>query len=47
LFDRHYEDPTGFQRPGFGFFAGVRVAWDVKVPAGKTATQSFAKDITK
>jgi vitamin B12 transporter len=25
LFDQRYEDPTGFQRPGFGVFAGLRV----------------------
>jgi vitamin B12 transporter len=25
LFDRHYEDPTGFLRPGLGAYAGVRV----------------------
>jgi vitamin B12 transporter len=25
VFDRHYEDPTGFLRPGIGFFAGVRL----------------------
>jgi len=24
LFDRRYEDPLGFDRPGFGVFAGVR-----------------------
>jgi vitamin B12 transporter len=24
-FDRHYEDPTGFLRPGIGFFAGVKL----------------------
>jgi vitamin B12 transporter len=28
LLDRRYEDPTGFQRPGFGVFAGVKVAFD-------------------
>jgi vitamin B12 transporter len=28
LFDREYEDPNGFLRPGFGAFAGVRVAFD-------------------
>jgi vitamin B12 transporter len=28
LLDRHYQDPLGFQRPGFGVFAGVRVALD-------------------
>jgi outer membrane receptor for ferrienterochelin and colicin len=27
LFDKRYENPTGFQRPGFGVFGGVRVAW--------------------
>ena len=31
LFDRHYQDPTGFQRPGFGFFAGARVTFSGKV----------------
>jgi vitamin B12 transporter len=30
LFDERYQDPTGFQRPGFGFFAGVRVSFDTK-----------------
>jgi vitamin B12 transporter len=25
LFDERYENPTGFQRPGFGVFAGIRV----------------------
>lgn len=25
LFDRRYEDPTGFERPGLGIFVGVRV----------------------
>jgi vitamin B12 transporter len=28
LLDREYEDPNGFLRPGFGAFAGVRVALD-------------------
>jgi len=31
LFDRHYQDPTGFQRPGFAFFAGARVTFSGKV----------------
>jgi|HubBroStandDraft_4_1064222.scaffolds.fasta_scaffold57878_1 vitamin B12 transporter len=26
LFDRRYEDPLGFDRPGFGVFAGVKAA---------------------
>lgn len=28
LLDRRYQDPLGFERPGFGVFAGVRVALD-------------------
>jgi vitamin B12 transporter len=28
LFDRRYQDPLGFLRPGIGVFAGVRVAFD-------------------
>lgn len=28
LFDRRYQDPIGFQRPGFGVFAGWRLAID-------------------
>jgi vitamin B12 transporter len=33
VFDERYENPTGFQRPGFGVFAGVRVNFDAKAPA--------------
>jgi vitamin B12 transporter len=33
LFDRRYENPTGFQRPGFGAYAGLRVAFGGKAPA--------------
>jgi vitamin B12 transporter len=33
LFDRRYQDPIGFQRPGFGIFAGVRIAFDTARPA--------------
>lgn len=29
LFDKEYQDPTGFLRPGFGVFAGLRVDFDV------------------
>jgi vitamin B12 transporter len=25
LFDLHYQDPTGFERPGLGIFVGVRL----------------------
>jgi vitamin B12 transporter len=28
LFDRRYQDPVGFLRPGFGIFAGLRLALD-------------------
>ncbi len=31
LLDRHYQDPLGFQRPGLGVFAGVRIAFDTAV----------------
>jgi vitamin B12 transporter len=30
LFDERYENPTGFQRPGFGVFAGMRVEFAAK-----------------
>jgi vitamin B12 transporter len=32
LFDRHYQDPIGFLRPGLGVFAGLRVAFDTAAP---------------
>jgi vitamin B12 transporter len=32
LFDRHYQDPIGFQRPGLGVFGGLRVAFDAAAP---------------
>jgi vitamin B12 transporter len=35
LLDRNYEDPLGFQRPGFGVFAGLRVAFDVARPGAR------------
>ena len=28
LLDRHYQSPIGFLQPGFGIFAGLRVAFD-------------------
>jgi vitamin B12 transporter len=30
LFDERYENPTGFQRPGFGAFAGMRINFAAK-----------------
>ena len=50
LFDRRYESPTGFQRPGFGVFAGVRVSLDTKpFPAGpnKADQEISSKDTSK
>ncbi|MBV8093134.1 MAG: TonB-dependent receptor [Acetobacteraceae bacterium] len=35
LLDRRYQDPIGFQRPGFGIFAGVRLAFDTASQSGK------------
>jgi vitamin B12 transporter len=29
LFDRHYQEPLGFQRPGLGIFGGLKLAFDV------------------
>src|SRR3984893_16605313 len=45
LFDKRYQDPTGFQRPGFGFFAGLRVSLDTKRsrPTTKTDIESYSK----
>jgi TonB dependent receptor len=49
LFDRRYQDPTGFQRPGFGFFAGVRVNFDTKRSDSsvKTDIESYSKENSK
>ena len=49
LFDRRYEDPTGFQRPGFGFFAGLRVNFDTKGSgsSAKTDIESYSKESSK
>ena len=50
LFGHQYEDPTGFQRPGFGFFAGVRVSLDTKrftPSANKTDNESYSKETYK
>src|SRR5256714_7300090 len=33
LLDRRYENPTGFQRPGFAAYAGMRVVFGGKAPA--------------
>ncbi len=33
LLDRHYQDPTGFERPGVGVFGGLKLAYDVPATA--------------
>jgi vitamin B12 transporter len=29
LFNEHYQNPLGFERPGFGIFGGIRVEGQV------------------
>jgi vitamin B12 transporter len=38
LFNRHYQEPLGFQRPGFGVFGGLKLAFDVPT-TGTTVRQ--------
>ncbi len=45
VFDERYENPTGFQRPGFGVFAGVRVDFGAKAPA--TQAEPAIKETSK
>src|SRR5690606_26231814 len=33
IFDRRVEDPVGFERPGLGVFAGIRVGFDLAAAA--------------
>jgi vitamin B12 transporter len=50
LFDRHYQDPTGFQRPGFGFFAGARITFSGKVStvgAKEADKETYSKESSK
>jgi vitamin B12 transporter len=35
LLDRHYQNPVGFLRPGFGVYAGIRLAFDAPSGTGK------------
>jgi len=46
VFDHRYENPTGFQRPGFGFYAGARVNFDL-ASAKNGRTDSNAKETSK
>jgi len=45
-FDERYQDPTGFQRPGFGVYGGVRVNFEV-AGAKKNKTASYTKESPK
>ena len=45
-FDERYQDPTGFQRPGFGVYGGVRVNFEV-AGAKKNKTESYTKESSK
>jgi len=47
LFDERYEDPVGFQRPGFGFYAGLRVDFDTKSFAPAKKTEGLTKESSK
>lgn len=46
FFDERYQDPTGFQRPGFGVYGGVRVNFEV-AGAKKNKTESYTKESPK
>jgi hypothetical protein len=35
--DRHYEDPTGFQRPGLGIYVGPKIAFAGEPAPGGSA----------
>ena len=42
LFNKQYEDPLGFMRPGFGVYAGVRVSWGGSPSGGVTPAVTSA-----
>ena len=46
FFDERYQNPTGFQRPGFGVYGGVRVNFEV-AGAKKNKTESYTKESSK
>jgi vitamin B12 transporter len=46
LFDERYQDPTGFQRPGLGFYGGVRINFEV-ARAKENKTESDGKEVSK
>jgi hypothetical protein len=43
LFDERYENPTGFQRPGFGVYAGMRVNFAAKNSEAAPSSKETAK----
>ena len=50
LFDEHYQDPTGFEHPRFGVYAGLRVNFQARLPGASTtqaANNTYAKDNSK
>lgn len=46
LFDEHYQDPKGFDRPGFGIYGGVRVNFEAKLPVASQSA-GYGKDYSK
>jgi vitamin B12 transporter len=40
LFNKQYEDPIGFERPGFGIFGGVKLTFGGAPPNGTTSATS-------
>ncbi|HKP92549.1 MAG TPA: TonB-dependent receptor [Chthoniobacterales bacterium] len=40
LLDKRYENPTGFQRPGFAVYAGMRVAFAGKPPVAPVSEET-------
>jgi vitamin B12 transporter len=50
LFDEHYQDPTGFEHPGFGIYGGLRVNLETKLSGARgtdASSISYAKDNSK
>jgi vitamin B12 transporter len=47
LLDRRYESPTGFQRPGFGVFGGVRLSWGPASTPAQSSEEDNKTQITR
>jgi vitamin B12 transporter len=43
MFDERYENPTGFQRPGFGVYAGIRVNFEAKSAEVAPSSKEISK----